>query len=343
MTNSNDIQKALDSQKLALLSKKNVVAVGIGYKTAGGEKTSDLSIVCSVEKKEDISSLSAEDLVPSQVDSIPTDVVETGKFKAQPTTKHWPVQGGSSVGHPQVTAGTLGCLVTRGSDLHILSNNHVIAASNQANYGDAIIHPGRVDSGRAPYDVFATVADYIPIKFVDAIPKYSTIGIADRAARYNSTYGTYTSIAGYVKTTMPTYDPWKHFILNPSAPNYIDAAIARVYERDVENVIRDIPQINGLNHAEVGMEVKKSGRSTNLTTGVVSQISVTISVEFDDQEAIFHNQVITENSMSQGGDSGSVVLDEDNRVVGLLFAGSENATAFNRSDYVFDFLDIELA
>lgn len=47
-------------------------------------------------------------------------------------------------------------------------------------------------------------------------------------------------------------------------------------------------------------------------------------------------------AMSQGGDSGSAVLDENNRLVGLLFAGSDNSTIINRIEHVFSALDVSL-
>lgn len=47
--------------------------------------------------------------------------------------------GGVSVGHYKITAGTLGCLATRGRRLLILSNNHVLANSNNARTGDPIL------------------------------------------------------------------------------------------------------------------------------------------------------------------------------------------------------------
>jgi hypothetical protein len=46
--------------------------------------------------------------------------------------------------------------------------------------------------------------------------------------------------------------------------------------------------------------------------------------------------------MSQGGDSGSAVLDDQNRLVGLLFAGSSNSTIINRIQNVFTALGVSL-
>jgi hypothetical protein len=47
-------------------------------------------------------------------------------------------------------------------------------------------------------------------------------------------------------------------------------------------------------------------------------------------------------AMSEGGDSGSALLDTDNNLVGLLFAGSDTTTIFNRIQNVFSALGVGL-
>nr|WP_201767350.1 hypothetical protein [Sporomusa ovata] len=54
---------------------------------------------------------------------------------------------------------------------------------------------------------------------------------------------------------------------------------------------------------------------------------------------IFTDQILA-GPMSMPGDSGSLVLTNDNYAVGLLFAGSERATMFNKIQHVLDKLDI---
>jgi len=48
-------------------------------------------------------------------------------------------------------------------------------------------------------------------------------------------------------------------------------------------------------------------------------------------------------AMSAGGDSGSAVLDAEDFVVGLLFAGSDAVTIINPVQFVLDELGIEIA
>jgi len=90
------------------------------------------------------------------------------------------------------------------------------------------------------------------------------------------------------------------------------------------------------------MRVVKSGRTTGFTTGVIEQVDVTVDVGYGaGRVARFTDQVMA-GAMSQGGDSGSAVLDEEHRIVGLLFAGSENTTVINRIEHVLAALEIEL-
>src|SRR5207247_1162936 len=80
------------------------------------------------------------DVVPKEMGGVLTDVVETGRFSAMPLTqtvdegrthKMRPAEGGVSIGHYRITAGTLGVLARRGGRPVILSNNHVLANGNE--------------------------------------------------------------------------------------------------------------------------------------------------------------------------------------------------------------------
>src|SRR4030042_5571293 len=137
------IRNVLKENRSELFARSNVVAIGIGYKIIKGKKTRTLSIVCSVVKKLPASSLSARDMVPATVNNIPTDVVETGPIRELPShpAKYRPAPGGVSIGHRDITAGTLGCLVRKSGRILILSNNHVLANSNEASIGDPLLPP----------------------------------------------------------------------------------------------------------------------------------------------------------------------------------------------------------
>jgi len=110
----------------------------------------------------------------------------------------------------------------------------------------------------------------------------------------------------------------------------------------VKNEILYIGAPTGVGEVTLGMEVQKTGRTTGHTQGFVTQIDATVRIDYEGPSALFAGQIVA-SPMSQGGDSGSAVLDMDRRVVGLLFAGSDAATIFNPIGEVLTALNVELA
>ena len=324
-------KSALAEHRERLLDKQQVVATGIGFKFSEGGKTEDLSIVCSVMKKEPIGKLSAGDIVPKSLDGVPTDVVETGPIRAlqSPTDRFRPAPGGVSIGHTGITAGTLGCLVRKGDRQFILSNNHVLANSNDAQIGDAIVQPGPFDGGKMPQDHIANLHQFVPITFEG---QQSDCSFANSVIEFLNfgckLIGSQTRFDAYT---------------TKAADNLVDAAIAEpLNPDDVADDIFQIGSIDGTASGELGTAVKKSGRTTGFTTGEIQQIDVTANVQYGPgQIARFSDQLMA-GAMSQGGDSGSAVLSDDNKLVGLLFAGSDSTTIINRIEHVFAALGVTL-
>jgi len=325
------VKKVLKNHRIQLLARTNVVAAGVGYKITGGSKTSAVSIVCSVTKKVASSQLSSKDLVPATLDGMPTDVIETGVIRAlqSPTEKHRPAPGGVSIGHRDITAGTLGCLVKKDGRLVILSNNHVLANSNAAEIGDPILQPGPYDGGRYPEDHIADLEQFVPIN-ISGLPSECPIatGTADFLNSIARLFGSNVQLQA---------------IDRRQKENLVDAAIARpLNPGDVKDEILQIGTIQGAAEGILGMAIKKSGRTTGLTTGEIQQVDVTVNVQYGEgQIARFADQLMA-GAMSQGGDSGSAVLDESNHLVGLLFAGSDTTTIMNRIQNVFSALGVSL-
>lgn len=323
-----DIAKdILKKHHSVLEAKANVVGTGIGYKVIADKKTPDISLVCFVEKKVDVSILTDQDIIPKIIEGMPTDVVQSGVFKALRTGKHRPAPGGVSIGHYAITAGTLGCLAKKNNKLVILSNNHVLANSNDAGIGDAILQPGPHDGGTSE-DKIATLEDFVPISFVDQ-PSPCSIGRA------------ITSVLNFIariclrKTRLEA--------IQTSTNNLVDAAIATPVTDDVvTNEILEIGIPQGTAQAELGMAIQKSGRTTGLTTGEVEYVDVTVNVQYGAGKIACFTDQIMAGTMCEGGDSGSIVLDNENHVVGLLFAGSDTSTIINRIEHVCSGLEIEI-
>ena len=77
------------------------------------------------------------------------------------------------------------------------------------------------------------------------------------------------------------------------------------------------------------------GRTTGLTYGNVDDVDLTVSIDYGDGlgTVTLHHQIGVEVDSSRSskfgdyGDSGSVVVNDSNKVVGLHFAGSTDGTS----------------
>ena len=326
-------RKSLKETASGLLERENVVATGIGYKTVDGQKTSTPSIICSVSEKKPESQLTSADRVPSTIAGVPTDVVQTGRIRAfqARTDRQRPAPGGVSIGHFEITAGTLGCLVRRGGDTFILSNNHVLANANEASIGDPILQPGAHDGGNNPADQIAVLEEFVPVGFT----------LPEIPSDCNFASGVISLLnVGCAAIGSRT----RYRIVRPQMEsNLVDCAIARpLNPEDVSPEIVDIGEINDIAEGTLGLAIQKSGRTTGYTQGQIDQIDVTVNVQFGaGRIAQFTDQLLA-GPMSQGGDSGSAVLDMDRNLVGLLFAGSDSTTIMNRIQNVFSALNLSL-
>jgi hypothetical protein len=194
-----------------------------------------------------------------------------------------PVRIGLSVGHYDITAGTLGCFVRRRSDgaIAILSNNHVLADENKGKPGDAILQPGKYDGGTK---------------------SKSTIG----------------ELAEFVR-------------LSTSRANLVDCAIGvlRPTIRHLATRITGLGTLAGLGPMpETNARVAKLGRTTGLTHGRVTAFELdNVVVGYDLGNLRFDGQIEIEGAgadpFSDGGDSGSLIVDDELRGVALLFAGGD--------------------
>jgi hypothetical protein len=124
----------------------------------------------------------------------------------------------------------------------------------------------------------------------------------------------------------------------------VDAAVAKpLNDDDVLDEIIDIGVVQGIIEPALGMSVRKSGRTTSFTTGQINLINATVNVSYGSgRTARFENQLVS-GPMSQGGDSGSLMVSGDSlQAVGLLFAGSEQSTIFSPIQALLDCLDVTI-
>lgn len=136
--------------------------------------------------------------IPKEIDGVPVDVQVTGAFYAFALTgRYRPVPIGVSVGNNnECAAGTIGCVVEKGGQHYILSNNHVLARENAASIGEVIVQPGRYDSKPKCADLSSTntvanLSDFVPINFSGGN------NIIDAAIALYSTANSCATLSGY--------------------------------------------------------------------------------------------------------------------------------------------------
>ena len=152
---------------------ENVVGVGVGEKIAGGQLTGVMAVKFFVRIKYPHAQIGKGEALPKTISGLPVDVEETGAFRAfampNPKAKTRPAQPGCSVGYrapgdAYKMAGTFGALVKKGSDLHILSNNHVLADENRLKIGSPIYQPGILDGGSVKTDQVAALSAFVKLR-----------------------------------------------------------------------------------------------------------------------------------------------------------------------------------
>ncbi len=153
----------------------NIQGVGIGLSEPGGpgEPGSPTLAVFVAEEAStgQVRSAVVESLGVQAAADLPLSVHKSGIIDAQSHRFYIrAAPGGVSVAHRKVTAGTIGCLsvgrsAPRNSRLMVLSNNHVLANSNNAVFGDCICQPGPYDGGSCPAYQIAILERFCPIVF----------------------------------------------------------------------------------------------------------------------------------------------------------------------------------
>ena len=321
------IRRVKEGVEDELLALPGVQGVDINEKTVKGKGTGELSIVVYVKKKKPKSGLTKAQMIPAEIDGIPTDIQEeeielqgaslllTDVEPQIDTGTYTPLRGGISMGPcrsvflapPDVPApgnyvftGTFGAVVkdrTTGAAM-ALTNFHVACIDDGWSVGDVMAQPSRVDTGSCPSDRFGTLTRAVLSENVDgAVVKLDS---------------------------------------------------GKSYDCSIE----EIGGVRGTVAASDGMAVRKRGRTTELTYGTVNSTDVSVTIDYGDglgtRTLKKQIRVIPDTSQnarfSDKGDSGSVVVDGNEKVLGLLFAGttSGSATYLNPIQKALDELDVDL-
>jgi hypothetical protein len=212
--------------------------------------------------------------------------------------------------------GTLGSLIEDSSGRqYVLSNNHVLARSDHAGVGDAIIQPGLIDNSCTPNGdgpgttPVASLTSWLPLS----------------AAATNAD----AAIAQVGSNTV-------------SANGSILELGARQADGSLAAAPPGVSSTGGKGEAgALALTIAKSGRTTGLTCGAITAVNVDVTVDYYDDCAetkpyltkTFTNQIgLTGSAFSDAGDSGALVVDVTNaEPVGLYFTGGMDATGTSQA------------
>ena len=269
-----------------LLDLPGVAGVGVGLNPAGKP------VIRVYTEKPDAA------VMPSSLEGVAVESAVTGIIQARAPTDRFPrpVPIGVSSGLDGVATGTLGARVTNGTNVYVLSNNHVLAGINSASIGDPIIQPGNVDGGSDPADRIATLAAYQTIDFNGGN------NTMDAAIALTSTanVSTATPADGY------------------GTPSNVTA------QASIGQAVQKYGRTTGLQLGTVA------------ATNVSVDVCYLLLFEFCLQEARFVGQIsVSPGPFSAPGDSGSLIVTQGgNQPVALLFAGGDGLTIGTPIDLV---------
>lgn len=182
--------------------------------------------------------------------------------------------------------------------------------------------PFAVEEAPVPGEPYTQITNFI---VPTSLPAGAPIGELTPAGPYDG--GTLADAVGTLKWYMP---------IDTAESNLVDAAIWEPYSPDLmSEEILEIGVPRGVGTVQVGDIVQKSGRTSGYRSAEVIDVNATVNVSYGDFSADFHNQIITD-LLGDPGDSGSAVLDMNNNLVGLLFAGSSYVTIHNHIGNVLD-------
>jgi len=306
-----------------LLKKKNVVYVRRGKKVIAGTEVDRDCLTVAVTKKVPLAQLKPEDRVPGVVEGIETDVIVDEMPQALRKREYRPMPGGVSVSHPNTTAGT-GSPIPISETKHLISNEHVIAGG-EARVGDMTWQPGRADGGRVASTI-GHLFRWVPIYFHG---DESDCPVARAFVRVVNCLLRLLRCDTRIRA-------WTEKL------NTVDCAISKpIGCDDLMDTILGIGVPTGFAEARVLEGVKKSGRTTGVTHGTVLDTDGAANVHYGARGiASFKNQIIT-SRIAEPGDSGSLVLNGKNEIVGMLFAGTGQMTIVNKISNVVEELGLK--
>jgi hypothetical protein len=295
-----------------LLAIPGVFHVSVGLKEKEGQFTEQLCVRVYVREKRSRAEVAGDEQIPREIEGVPTDVnVVPGQVSFQDNTRYRPIQGGIMVTNRivginaagngrQIPRGTLGCLAIDKSDNApvMLSNWHVLYG-NQAADGDPVFQP-------APTTLPQLTALQLPFHPTDDTDK---IGKLRRGVITNKVDGAIASV---------DVSSCCH-CCGVRYTNDIAGLSSGGHPTGGNTIIGDVAATGGLAVYKRGQKtLRTEGRIVDPNYPPFPLTRAGTTYNFTGQIAI--QNVTPANQFSDEGDSGSALITDDNKIVGLIFA-----------------------
>ncbi len=261
----------------------NVVGVGIGRKITDGGPTDFMAVRIYVKNKFDLKDIPAGHLLPKEHGGVLIDVVETGLVSPQALAPNPKLPLSPAV--PGCSIGFDKIMAgTFGALVRHSDGRHLILSNSHV-----LADQGRLTAGAPIYQP----------GLLDLLPGSTKRQIARLLQSLPIETGSYDAA-----------------LAEPLDPNFVDEAVL-MFGRP-----------KGTTPAANGMIVRKFGRTTSSTEGDVDDIQATFTIPYRSGVVRFTDLIVIRTlgsePFSKAGDSGSLILSRDeNKAVGLLFAGSD--------------------
>ena len=316
-----EVKKLQIKEKIDFLKYPNVVGFS--------NKVKDNKITVYVSKKVPERELKLGDVLPSFVEGIEIKVVEIGEVRAlsEPQQgKFRPLIPGTSIGHAQITAGTLGWVFEKGTEEFLGSNAHVFhpdpSSENAPSVLD-ILQPGAYDGGKKPED---KVANYHWHQHINGVGTPSTCSVSNIAVKianaiaglkWKTRFTTYVDKTNYQDFAVATLDAsveyeLKNYFFDPVALDYPFLGLcfagsnmaSMICKAQYQVAAGYIPKGVDVGTVAINETIRKGGRTTGDTEGIVLDESIDVQVGYGNFTATISDVIMTTKCLD-GGDSGS--------------------------------------
>ncbi|MEQ1606546.1 MAG: hypothetical protein ABL999_16930 [Pyrinomonadaceae bacterium] len=327
----------------------NVHAVGVGHKIVDGSEKKCVDIY--VVKKLDLSVLAASAVLPTEVNGVPTNVIESPPafFSASAKTANTASKF-SKVSNAKVSKATTEEIVTA-AGLACTDNRQrrqrpamagISAGHFRSTAGTISCFCRSTRTGDNPNEIYVLSNNHVFAEVNRGMPGDALLqpGRLDDGGPPD----TFAQLSRFIPLRLGGGDE-----------NRVDAAIGRLIGGPLPHPeICSIGRIGGIGRATENMMVRKHGRTTGLTGGIVKDTHYDARVGMDHNDpfsiARFVDQIRIEviapfPAIGLGGDSGSLVFHgSQQQAVGLYFAGPLNGEygIANHIDAVLSELAIQL-